>query len=108
MSCTSHHYRREVGRAEAVAALLRRIHGRLLIIGGYGGADTDPSWVYNLRANPRAQVELAEESFEVTARELLGARCEEIFPKVTVVAPQFAQFQANVSRSIPIFELQRV
>src|SRR4051794_14666203 len=48
----------------------KRIDGKLLIIAGYGGADVNPAWVYNLRANPRAHVELAGESFDVTARQL--------------------------------------
>ena len=33
----------------------KRIDGKLLIIAGNGGADTNPSWVYNLRANSSAQ-----------------------------------------------------
>jgi deazaflavin-dependent oxidoreductase (nitroreductase family) len=86
----------------------RRIDGKLLVIGGYGGADVNPAWVYNLRANPRAHVELANESFDVEAREVLGADREYIVPKVIAVAPHFADFQANVSRVIPIFELQPV
>jgi deazaflavin-dependent oxidoreductase (nitroreductase family) len=86
----------------------RRIDGKLVVIAGYGGADVNPAWVFNLRANPRAHVELANESFEVDARELLGADREDIVPKVIAVAPHFADFQANVSRVIPIFELQPV
>ena len=86
----------------------RRIDGKLVVIAGYGGADVNPAWVYNLRANPRAHVELANESFDVDARELLGADREHIVPKVIAVAPHFADFQANVSRVIPIFELQPV
>jgi deazaflavin-dependent oxidoreductase (nitroreductase family) len=86
----------------------KRIDARLVVIGGYGGADVNPAWVYNLRAHPRAHVELANESFDVDARELLGADREAIVPKVIAIAPQFADFQANVSRVIPIFELQPV
>ena len=86
----------------------KRIDGRLVVIGGYGGADVNPAWVYNLRANPRAHVELGNESFDVAARELLGADREEIVPKVVAVAQQFEVFQANVSRVIPIFVLDKV
>lgn len=86
----------------------RRIDGKLVVIAGYGGADVNPAWVYNLRNNPRAHVELANESYDVDARELLGADREDIVPKVIAVAPHFADFQANVSRVIPIFELQPV
>jgi deazaflavin-dependent oxidoreductase (nitroreductase family) len=85
----------------------RRIDGKLMIIAGYGGADVNPAWVYNLRANPRASVELAGESYDVTARELRGAERADIVAKVVAVAPRFAQFQANVTRVIPIFELNR-
>ena len=86
----------------------KRIDGKLVVIGGYGGADVTPAWVYNLRAHPRAHVELANESFDVEARELLGADRETIVPKVVAIAPQFADFQANVSRVIPIFVLDKV
>ena len=30
-----------------------------LIIAGYGGANINPAWVHNLRADPRAHIELA-------------------------------------------------
>jgi deazaflavin-dependent oxidoreductase (nitroreductase family) len=86
----------------------RRIDGKLYIIAGYGGADVNPAWVYNLRADPRAHVELAGESFEVAAREVQGAERADIVPKIIAVAPHFAEFEANTSRVIPIFELDRV
>src|ERR1700754_1852777 len=55
----------------------RRIDGKLVVIAGYGGADVNPGWVYNLRADPRAHVELGNESFDATAHELLGTGREE-------------------------------
>jgi deazaflavin-dependent oxidoreductase (nitroreductase family) len=86
----------------------KRIDGKLVVIAGYGGADINPAWVYNVRANPRAHVELATGSFDVTVRELQGAERDEFVPKVIAIAPHFADFQANVSRVIPMFELDRV
>jgi deazaflavin-dependent oxidoreductase (nitroreductase family) len=86
----------------------KRIEEKLVVIGGYGGADVNPAWVYNLRANPRAHVELGGESFDVTARELLGDEREQIVPKIIAIAPQFADFQSNVSRVIPIFVLDKL
>jgi deazaflavin-dependent oxidoreductase (nitroreductase family) len=83
----------------------RRVDGKLLIIAGYGGADINPAWVHNLRANPRAHVELAGESFDVTARELPPGERAAIIPKLTAIAPAFEEFQANTTRVIPIFEL---
>ncbi len=51
-----------------------RIDGKLLIVAGYGGADVNPAWVHNLRANPRAHVEVATDSFDAVAHELNSVR----------------------------------
>lgn len=85
-----------------------RIDGKLIIIGSFAGADVDPAWVHNLRADPRARVEVAAESFDVIARELPPAERDEIFPEVTAAAPGFAEYQAKTTRVIPLFELQQV
>jgi deazaflavin-dependent oxidoreductase (nitroreductase family) len=84
----------------------RRVDGKLLIIAGYGGADINPGWVHNLRADPHAHVELADESFDATARELPASERADIIPKVSEISA-FAEFQAKTSRVIPIFELNR-
>jgi deazaflavin-dependent oxidoreductase (nitroreductase family) len=86
----------------------KRIDGKLLIVAGYGGADINPSWVYNLRANPRAHIELGNESFDVTARELPPAERADIIPKLTAAVSAFAEYQSKTSRVIPIFELEPV
>jgi deazaflavin-dependent oxidoreductase (nitroreductase family) len=44
-----------------------RIDGKLLIIGSFAGADVNPAWVHNLRANPSAHVEFGTDSSDVTA-----------------------------------------
>jgi len=88
-----------------------RIDGKLIIIGSFAGAPVNPAWVHNLRANPQAHVEVGLESgidaFDVSARELPPAEREELFPKVTAVAPGFAEYQSKTSRVIPLFELAR-
>jgi deazaflavin-dependent oxidoreductase (nitroreductase family) len=83
-----------------------RIDGKLVIIGSFAGADVNPAWVHNLRANPSAHIEVGTESSDVVARELPPAERDEIFPKITAVASGFAEYQAKTSRVIPVFELQ--
>jgi deazaflavin-dependent oxidoreductase (nitroreductase family) len=87
------------------------IGGKLIIIGSFAGAPKDPGWVHNLRANPRARVEVGApqgvQAFDVTAHELPPAEREQLFDKVVAVAPGFADYQAKTSRVIPLFELQR-
>jgi deazaflavin-dependent oxidoreductase (nitroreductase family) len=85
-----------------------RVYDKLLIIGSFAGADVNPAWVHNLRANPSARVEIGTESSDVIARELPPAERDELFPRITAVAPGFAEYQAKTTRVIPIFELQPV
>ena len=85
-----------------------RIDEKLLIVAGYGGADVNPAWVHNLRANPRAHVEVATDSFDVVAHELDPSEREAIIPKINanVAAFAYANYQSKPTRTIPIFELQ--
>jgi deazaflavin-dependent oxidoreductase (nitroreductase family) len=84
------------------------IDGKVIIIGSKAGADTNPDWVHNLRANPRAHVEVGTDAYDVTARELPPEERDETYPKVVAVAPGFGEYQAKTGRVIPLFELQRV
>ncbi|MCB0946608.1 MAG: nitroreductase family deazaflavin-dependent oxidoreductase, partial [Mycobacterium sp.] len=34
------------------------IDDKMIIVGSKAGADTNPAWVHNLRANPRAHIEV--------------------------------------------------
>jgi deazaflavin-dependent oxidoreductase (nitroreductase family) len=85
-----------------------RVDGKLLILGSFAGADVNPAWVHNLRANPSAHIELGNESSDVTARELPLEERDDLFPKITAAAPGFAEYQAKTTRIIPVFELQPV
>lgn len=83
------------------------IDGKIIIIGSKAGADTNPDWVHNLRANPEAHIEVGAEAYDVTARELPREERDEVYPKVVALAPGFGEYQAKTSRVIPLFELQR-
>jgi deazaflavin-dependent oxidoreductase (nitroreductase family) len=83
------------------------VDGRMLIVGSYAGAPKDPAWVHNLRAHPRAHVEVGTEAYDVDVRELPADERDEVYPKITAVAPVFAEYQANTTRAIPLFELTR-
>ncbi|MGH3676265.1 MAG: nitroreductase family deazaflavin-dependent oxidoreductase [Mycobacterium sp.] len=83
------------------------IDGKTIIVGSKAGADTNPDWVHNLRANPRAHIEVGTTDYDVNARELPRAERDEIFDEIVAAAPGFGEYQANTSRVIPLFELQR-
>ncbi|HPY24004.1 MAG: hypothetical protein QG655_3475 [Actinomycetota bacterium] len=89
------------------------IDGMMIIVGSKAGADTNPDWVYNLRANPSAHIEVGTgsgdqiESYDVVARELPADERDHVYAKVASLAPVFGDYQSNTDRKIPLFELKR-
>ncbi|MGA9375302.1 MAG: nitroreductase family deazaflavin-dependent oxidoreductase [Mycobacterium sp.] len=81
------------------------VDGKLLIVGSYAGAPSNPAWVHNLRANPKARIEIGTDAYEVTARELPEQERDAAYTKIIEKAPVFAEYQAKTSRTIPLFEL---
>jgi deazaflavin-dependent oxidoreductase (nitroreductase family) len=63
--------------------------------------------VHNLRANPRAHIEVGAESYDVVARELPPDERETTWAQIVAAAPGFGDYQAQTSRVIPLFELTR-
>lgn len=97
------------GEPRVAPLVVFRIDGMLLIVAGYGGADVNPGWVHNLRANPRAHVEVATDSFDVVAHELDASERQAVIPKINATVPAFAfsNYQSKTARTIPIFELRK-
>ncbi|KMO69772.1 nitroreductase family deazaflavin-dependent oxidoreductase [Mycolicibacterium chubuense] len=83
------------------------VDDKMLIVGSYAGAPKHPAWVHNLRANPRARIEVGADDYEVTARELSEGERAATYPRIVEVAPVFAEYQANTTRAIPLFELTK-
>lgn len=81
---------------------------RLVIVGSWGGAATDPHWVRNLRAEPRATVKQGRDVCEVRAEEVDGTERERLWKLVTEAFPLYATYQRKTNRVIPLFVLETV
>lgn len=95
------------GRQRVSPLAYQRVDGKLLIIGSFRGADVDPAWVHNLRANPRAHIEIGGDSHDVVARELPSDERNAAWGQIVAAAPGFGDYQEKTSRVIPLFELRR-
>ena len=95
------------GRPRVSPLAYLTIDGKMIIIGSYAGAPKDPAWVHNLRAHPRARIEVGTDTYDVAVRELPAGERDATYPKVTEMAPAFAEYQAKTTRVIPLFELTR-
>lgn len=79
----------------------------VVIVGSRGGADTDPDWVGNLRAEPRAVLHADGADLPVMAREVTdSAERERLWALVTDAFPLYATYQRRTMRIIPLFVLE--
>jgi deazaflavin-dependent oxidoreductase (nitroreductase family) len=79
--------------------------GRTFIFGSKGGADNHPGWFHNLKANPETKIEIGTDTVEVTAVEITGPERDRIYEVQKAQQPQFADYEANTERTIPVVEL---
>ena len=80
---------------------------RIFVIASKAGLPENPAWYHNLLAHPDVTVELGAETFPVRAFFFNVSDSYEIYSRNAVVRPQFADYQANVERVIPVVELVR-
>ena len=78
-----------------------------IIMASKGGAPDNPDWYYNLVANPQVSVEVGTEKFEALARVTEGSERQTLFEKMSTKYPQFAEYQQNTKRVIPVITLSR-
>jgi len=77
----------------------------LIVVGVNFGRPTNPSWYYNIRANPRVLVvdQGIERGYE--ARELLGEERDQGFDRVLAINPGWRHLLRAVARPIPVIRL---
>jgi deazaflavin-dependent oxidoreductase (nitroreductase family) len=95
------------GQPHTTPAMYLRDGDRLLVFASKGGAPTNPAWYHNLLAHPDVTVEVGPETFEATATVLRGEERDRLFAKQAELYPQFGEYQAKTTRTIPVIALER-
>ena len=80
---------------------------RLVIIASKGGTPTNPDWYHNIVAHPDVTVEVGTETFEARATVVEGPERDELYAKQAAIMPNFAEYQAKTTRTIPVIVLTR-
>jgi deazaflavin-dependent oxidoreductase (nitroreductase family) len=73
-----------------------------------GGAPTHPVWYYNLKAEPKIELQDGEVTHEVVARELDGHERELWWARSVEAWPDYAEYQTKTDRILPVFLLEPV
>ncbi|MDZ7678491.1 MAG: nitroreductase family deazaflavin-dependent oxidoreductase [Acidimicrobiales bacterium] len=104
-----HHTGAKTG-TERINPLMCRIEGdRVYIFASKAGAPDNPDWYHNLLAHPETTIEIGDESdVAVRVTELAGAERDRVWEQQKAAFPQFADYEANTDRTIPVLALDRV
>jgi len=92
--------------AERVNPMMYLADGdRYVVFASKAGADTNPDWYHNLRANPQARIEVGDRTLDVVADEMTGEQRDALFAEQARRYPGFAGYEAKTSRVIPVLAL---
>ena len=82
---------------------------RYVVVASKGGAASHPDWYYNLKANPRVNVEVGAEKFEAQATITEEPERSELYAKMVERMPGFAEYEEKTAgiRTIPVITLNR-
>jgi deazaflavin-dependent oxidoreductase (nitroreductase family) len=75
---------------------------RYIVFASKGGAPTNPDWYHNLKAHPDVKIEVGKETIDARAEEITGKERDRIYAEQASRYPQFAQYQRQTKRTIPI------
>ncbi len=78
---------------------------RYLVFASKGGADTNPDWYHNLKAHPDVKIEVGNEKIDARAEEITGPDRDRLYARQASLYPQFAQYQRQTKRTIPVVAL---
>jgi deazaflavin-dependent oxidoreductase (nitroreductase family) len=89
--------------------LMRVEHeGSYAAVGSVGGAPKNPVWYANLKADPRVELQDGPVKQDMKAREVTGRERDEWWERAVAAFPQYAEYQRNTDRTIPVFVLEPV
>lgn len=79
-----------------------------IVIASFTGHDYNPSWYYNLKANPDATVDLRKEVTKVRARETEGEERQQLWDVMAGLYPDYNAYAEVTDREIPVLVLEKV
>jgi deazaflavin-dependent oxidoreductase (nitroreductase family) len=101
-----HHKGAKSGQERISPLAYLPVDGGYAIFGSAAGRPQNPAWFHNLQANPQATIEIGTETIPVTARVAQGAERDQIWTRQKEFNPQFADYEQQTSRQIPVIILE--
>ncbi|WP_072688546.1 nitroreductase family deazaflavin-dependent oxidoreductase [Rhodococcus marinonascens] len=87
--------------------LMRVEHeGAYAIVASLGGAPKNPVWYYNVKAEPLVELRDGALKQDMVAREVTGDEKAKWWVRAVAAYPEYAEYQKNTDRVIPVFVLE--
>jgi deazaflavin-dependent oxidoreductase (nitroreductase family) len=103
-----HHRGARTGTERVNPLAYARDGERYVVFASKGGAPTDPDWYRNLVANPDAEIEVGSRRLAVRASTASGEERDRLFDEQKRRSPQFAEYEQQAGREIPVVLLSPV
>jgi deazaflavin-dependent oxidoreductase (nitroreductase family) len=94
------------GASRTTALTYLEADGAYVVIGSFLGEPRHPAWVHNLRANPRATVQIGARTIAVDAREARGEERARLWQRLVALQPDYRAYEGRTDREIPVVVLQ--
>ncbi|WP_028925005.1 nitroreductase family deazaflavin-dependent oxidoreductase [Pseudonocardia acaciae] len=101
-----HHTGRRSGVERVNPMMYQAVGDAYAVFASKAGADVDPDWYLNLKANPDAVVEVGTRTVPVRARVLDAAEREPIWRTQKSRYPGFQAYEDRTDRVIPVVLLE--
>ena len=89
--------------------LMRVEHnGEYAVVASLGGAPKNPVWYYNVKKNPRVELQDGATTKDYEAREVFGDEKATWWERAVEAWPDYAEYQKKTDRQIPVFVLTPV
>ena len=89
--------------------LMRVEHdGEYAVVASLGGAPKHPVWYFNIKANPRVELQDGTTTKDYEAREVSGDEKATWWERAVATWPDYADYQKKTDRQIPVFVLTPV
>lgn len=96
---------RRSGRERSVPVQYFRDGDAIVVVAANSGLPRPPAWYLNLRADPRATVDVEGRRLDVRAEELAEEEASAFWPRVLETAPDYARYREGSSCQIPLIRL---
>ncbi|MEU7833644.1 MULTISPECIES: nitroreductase family deazaflavin-dependent oxidoreductase [unclassified Nonomuraea] len=98
----------ETGKIRKTPLMRVEHEGRYAVVASQGGAPKHPVWYFNLKAEPRVELQDGPVKQDMRAREVTGTEKAEWWERAVAAYPPYADYQKKTDREIPVFVLEPV